>query len=118
MIEGIFHVGITVKDLDKSIAFYRDVLGMELYIGPSGEMSGEEFSERVGVPDSRIRIAVLKAGDGDIELMQVLSPPPESEEALPRNGVGAAHVALRVRDMDAAVSSLKAQGVEFLGDVT
>lgn len=118
MIEGIFHVGITVKDLEKSIAFYRDVLGMELFIGPSDEMSGEEFSERVGVPDSRIRIAVLRAGDSDIELMQFLSPLPESDQPLPRNGVGAAHVALRVRDMDAAVNSLKAQGIDFLGDVT
>jgi catechol 2,3-dioxygenase-like lactoylglutathione lyase family enzyme len=30
MIDGIFHVGITVKDLEKSIAFYRDALGMDL----------------------------------------------------------------------------------------
>jgi catechol 2,3-dioxygenase-like lactoylglutathione lyase family enzyme len=118
MIDGIFHVGITVKDLEKSIAFYRDALGMELTIGPSEEMSGESFSELIGVPNSRIRLAVLRAGGNDVELMQFLSPLPDTDEPLPRNGIGAAHVALKVADIGSAVARLKSLGVEFLGDVT
>jgi len=118
MIEGIFHVGITVSNLDRSIEFYRDVLDMELYIGPSAVMSGEEFSRRVGAPDSRIRIAVMRAGKGDIELMEFLSPARHSNIPVDRTQIGAAHVALHVSDIDATVQRLKSNGVNFLGDVT
>ena len=40
MVERIYHVGLTVSDLDRSIAFYRDILGLEV----QGEifMAGEE----------------------------------------------------------------------------
>lgn len=118
MIDSIFHVGITVKNLEKSIDFYRDVLGMELIIGPSDEMGGEQFSKKIGIPNARIRLAVMKAGSNDVELMQFLSPLPETDEPLPRYGIGAAHMALKVADMDAAVARLKSLGVEFVGDVT
>ena len=46
MVERIYHVGLTVSDLDRSIAFYRDILGLEV----QGEifMAGEETKKGEG----------------------------------------------------------------------
>ena len=119
MVEGIFHVGVTVTNLERSIQFYEQMLGMELSIspGPTPPMSGEEFSNKIGVPGSELRLAVLKAGSDELELMEFLAPHPASTEPMMRNVIGAAHVAFKVSGLDAQVEAMKKKGVQFLGDV-
>ena len=58
MIGRIYHVGLTVSDLDRSITFYRDVLGLEF----QGEilMSGEETDKIFNKKDIKARVAYLK----------------------------------------------------------
>ncbi len=69
MIGKIYHVGLTVSDLDRSIAFYRDILGLEF----QGEvlMSGEETDKIFNMNNTKARLAYLN-GSKNLE-----SPPVE-----------------------------------------
>ena len=57
MIGRIYHVGLTVSDLDRSIAFYRDILGLEF----QGEifMEGEETDKMFRKSNCKARVAYL-----------------------------------------------------------
>jgi catechol 2,3-dioxygenase-like lactoylglutathione lyase family enzyme len=111
--QAIFHTGITVSDLDKSIEFYRDTLGLTLSLGPTEVFEGDALSAGLGVPDARLRLAVFKVGDGELELLQYLSPASPVSRPMPANTLGAMHVAFDVPDMKAAVKELEAKGIRF-----
>ena len=72
MVERIYHVGLTVSDLDRSIAFYRDILGLEF----QGEifMDGEETDRLFRMKDTKARVAYLNGSKAieapPIELIQ------------------------------------------------
>ena len=57
MLKGIVHVGLTVTDLDRSVAFYRDVLGLA-YLGEM-EMEGLETERLFQRKDCKARVAYL-----------------------------------------------------------
>jgi catechol 2,3-dioxygenase-like lactoylglutathione lyase family enzyme len=61
------HTGITVANLDRSLAFWRDVLGFEL--SHRAHQTGELATEITGVPGAEISLAVLKAPGHKIELL-------------------------------------------------
>jgi catechol 2,3-dioxygenase-like lactoylglutathione lyase family enzyme len=105
------HVGITVSDLDRSLAFYRDNFGLE----PSFvmDLSGPELEAAIGVPGADLRLAFLPAGSTFIELLQYNSPTGQPY-ALHNYDAGASHVALGVDDVQVAYEELTAKGVTFV----
>jgi catechol 2,3-dioxygenase-like lactoylglutathione lyase family enzyme len=112
-VRGIHHVGITVGDLDRSLAFYRDLLGMRV-IG----LSVETVGSIVGLSGASARIADLAAGGGRIlELIDygsgVVDAPPRGPDA-----VGSCHVSFEVGDLRAALVRLASAGHSTMGDVT
>jgi catechol 2,3-dioxygenase-like lactoylglutathione lyase family enzyme len=117
MITGVHHKGITVSNLDRSIEFYRQVLGLELVTAPSAVFSGEDLSKGVGVPGTSLKLALLKAGEATLELLQYVAPESPIATPLPQNALGAQHVAFLVGDVDAAVKELEAKGVTFFTPV-
>jgi glyoxylase I family protein len=107
------HTGITVADLERSLAFWRDVLGFELSHRP--HQTGELASEITGVPGAEISIAVLKGYGHKIELLEYLAPP-ERQRMEPRPcDVGSVHVAFTVDDLDAVLSTIAASGWKAVG---
>src|SRR4029434_6056967 len=71
---GADHTGITVSNLERSLAFWRDVLGFEL--SHTTHQTGEMAKEITGVAGAEIKLAVLKAPGGHkIELLEYLAPP-------------------------------------------
>src|SRR3954469_25813187 len=62
--KGLHHVGITVKDLDASIRFYHDVLGLQFSNEPSPWFDGPELGPAVGVPGAALRQASLLSARG------------------------------------------------------
>ena len=78
--KALHHVGITVKDLDASIRFYHDVLGLQFSNEPSPLFEGEALGEAVGVPGGALRQVSLLLGDTTLELLEYKSPPSRSEE--------------------------------------
>lgn len=109
----ILHTGITVKDIEKAVVFYRDVLGLTLVVPPTEPAEGAELSRGVGVPNARLRQAILESGDCSIELFEYLNPPAEIERPLPANNPGPGHVAFEVADIQGEYVRMKNLGVEF-----
>jgi catechol 2,3-dioxygenase-like lactoylglutathione lyase family enzyme len=118
--DHIQHVGLTVSDLDRSIAFYRDVLGLELFVAPNMPVEGPHVAHALGVePPAALRVAFFRVGDSDsqIELLQYLSPPSTTRRAAAQNNIGAAHVCFQVADVRARIAELEARGVEFVSNL-
>lgn len=110
MIKGVHHASITVSDIDKSIAFYRDVLGLRLVY--TVENSGEETSRNLGVREAKLKIAILRAGKDTIELIQYVTPKGKHNDRIPCD-IGNMHVAFRVSDIYRVYSELRERGVRF-----
>ena len=61
-VSAILHTGLTVSDLDRSVAFYRDLLGLELIT--QWDSSQPYLRAVVGYPDAELRIALLRLPAG------------------------------------------------------
>lgn len=110
MSEGsLHHVGLTVTDLEQSIHFYRDLLG--LAVRERDELIGGQLETVTGVSGSHVRIADLEFGNGrTLELTQYLAP--LSGEVHPRpSDAGHAHVGIEVDDLEAIYRRLVAAGI-------
>jgi catechol 2,3-dioxygenase-like lactoylglutathione lyase family enzyme len=109
------HTGITVTNLERSLAFWRDVLGFEL--SHRAHQTGDLAGEITGVPGAEISLAVLKTPTGHkIELLEYLAPP-GCKHFDPRPcDVGSAHVALTVDDLDAVLSAIGEFGWKAAGE--
>lgn len=107
------HTGITVANLERSLAFWRDVLGFELSHRP--HQTGDLASEITGVPGAEISIAVLKAYGHKVELLEYLAPA-DREHLRPRPcDVGSVHVAFVVDDLDAVLARIADSGWKAAG---
>ncbi len=104
------HVGFTVRDVDRSVAFYRDVLGLEL-IRISDRASIPSYDRMLGYKDVKLRIAVLThpVNEFVLELVQYVNPPAAGRE-LENRFVGAAHVAYRVANVDRTYEQIQEAG--------
>ena len=112
--KGMHHVGITVKDLDASIRFYHDILGLQFSNEPSPWFEGEGLEQGVGVPGAVLRQVSLLLGDTTVELLEYKSPPSETDGPLTSNSFGASHVAFLVDDIQATKAELEAKGIDVL----
>lgn len=117
MLIGQSHVGITVKDLDASIYFYHDVLGLEIGTEPSPVFDHESLGAAVGVPGATLRQVCLILGDTFLELLEYRTPPSSTAAPLLSHNVGASHIGFRVADIHSAKAELEAKGIEFYSDV-
>jgi catechol 2,3-dioxygenase-like lactoylglutathione lyase family enzyme len=116
--KSVHHVGITVPDLDRGIAFYNGVLGLELFDPPSPVFDDEDLGERVGVPGAALRQVNMILDGTIVELLEYTAPPPPYDDRpVAANARGAAHVCFQVEDVEAKKAELEAAGVEFLSDV-
>jgi methylmalonyl-CoA/ethylmalonyl-CoA epimerase len=99
----IDHVAMAVEDLDEAIALYRDRLGMPL--------EHRETFERFGV-----EAVLLGVGDGHVELLSPVSADSGVGRFLARRGPGMHHVAYRTDDIDSALESIRAAGIQLIDD--
>jgi catechol 2,3-dioxygenase-like lactoylglutathione lyase family enzyme len=111
------HTGITVRDLDRSVRFYHDLLGLEIATEPSPWFDGPELGCGVGVPGAALRQVCLRLGETMLELLEYRSPASHTERPLLSHCVGASHVAFQVEDIEAAKAELVAEGVTFYSDI-
>ncbi len=103
----IDHLGIAVRDLDASLRFYIEALGMELGM-------------RETVEAEQVNVAMLPAGLGAtasrIELLEATNSASPVANFLEKRGPGLHHLALRVDDLAAAVERLKNEGARLLNE--
>jgi catechol 2,3-dioxygenase-like lactoylglutathione lyase family enzyme len=112
---SLHHTGLTVRDLDASLRFYRDLLGMEVLF--EAEREGGYFGAIVGYPDARVRMAhvVFPGSEHRLEIFEYIRPEPRGDPGEPRD-VGITHVCLAVEDMEALHARLAAAGVDFYSE--
>src|SRR3954449_277626 len=75
-LQAVHHTGLVVSDLDRSIDFYHDVLGLEFYNEPTPWFSGPELATGVGVPGAELRQVTFWVGpNSTVELLEYRNPP-------------------------------------------
>ncbi|MFQ6108825.1 MAG: methylmalonyl-CoA epimerase [Candidatus Aminicenantales bacterium] len=103
MIKKISHLGIAVKDLEEARKFYRSVFNLE-------------SSDPVIGGDGTIRVSMVKVGDVLIELLQPVGNEGVMAKFLDKRGEGFHHICYEVNDINEEIASLKAAGIEVLGE--
>jgi methylmalonyl-CoA/ethylmalonyl-CoA epimerase len=101
MFERIDHVGIAVAELEPGIALYEATFGMPVVHRETVESQGVEA-------------VLLEVGEGHVELLHPLAPDTAVGRFIEKRGPGLHHVAYGVEDIDAALATLRAEGVELI----
>jgi catechol 2,3-dioxygenase-like lactoylglutathione lyase family enzyme len=112
------HVGISVSDLGRSMAFYRDMLRMDVAHEPF-ELSGPDVERVMGVQDLKVRQGVMKKGNLILEVFEFASPAPVPQDAdysVANHGIS--HFGVDIDDLDEAYEHMVANGVRFHSPVT
>ena len=107
-VTGFFHAGITVRDMDASLRFYRDALGLSEQF--DRVIDADYLRTVLDLPFESIRAVYLDLpGGGIIELLEYRGIERQSAAA-PPNDFGGGHVCLYVRDIAAMTAALVAAG--------
>jgi catechol 2,3-dioxygenase-like lactoylglutathione lyase family enzyme len=114
----INHVGLIVRDLDRSIYFYHDLMGLEFSNEPTGWFEGPALEKGVGVPNAKLRQVCFWVDEfSQMELIEYADRADTTGKAVPNNHIGAAHVCFQVDDIRAKKAELESKGVPFYSDV-
>src|SRR5512135_3719040 len=117
MLVAVWHFSFTVADIDRSVQFYRDVLGLELM--HRQEQSNEYTRKFVGYPDAHLKVAQFRIHGAPptrsghmLELVEYVAPKGEKIDTRTKNP-GTAHLAFQVDDIHAEYERMRALGVRF-----
>ena len=97
----IEHIGIAVKNLEESIRFYEDMLGLKCY-------AVEEVKEQ------KVKTAFFKLGQTKIELLETTDPEGPVGKFIEKRGEGIHHLAFAVNNLPAALLELKEKDVRLI----
>ena len=101
MFGRIDHIGVAVEDIDAALALYGESFEMEL-------------AHRETVESQGVEAVLLDVGEGHVELLAPLGPDTPVGKYLAKNGPGLHHVAYAVDDIDAALKSIAAAGIQLI----
>jgi len=107
VVQSVASIGFTVSDMDRSVAFYQDVLTFKPV--SDVEVDGPEYDRLYGIFGVRARVVRMRLGEQQIELTQFLAPPDFRPIPMPSysHDLWFQHVAIVVRDMEAAWAQLR-----------
>ena len=100
-VSHIEHIGIAVKNLEDSIKYYEDVLGLECY-------GIEEVKEQ------KVRTAFFKVGQVKIELLESTDPEGPIGKFIEKRGQGVHHLAFATENLDKALQGLEEKGIQLI----
>jgi len=100
-VKSIHHVAVVVSDMEASLAFWRDALGMTL-------------RERREIPAEQSEVAFLPASDSEVELVLPTSNDSSIARYLAKRGQGMHHICLEVDDLVAMLAQLQANGIRLI----
>ena len=117
MIHSLEHVGLSVSNMERSLVFYRDFIGMKVVL--EVDFSDERMEKITGIHDAKCKIVHLQLGNTILELFQYYSPigkpiPPERRQC----DNGFTHIGFGVTEIRAQVKQLKKRGIKLLGELT
>lgn len=115
MINALEHVAISVGNIERSLAFYRDFIGMEVIMDLN--ITDDRIGRVVGIPEARCRIVHLRLGQTVLELFCYTNPAGTNKaDAMRQCDHGLIHIGFKVTDFHGEVERLKAGGFTFLGE--
>jgi methylmalonyl-CoA/ethylmalonyl-CoA epimerase len=102
-VKRIDHLAVIVDDMEKTLSFWRDALGMEL-------------SHVEEVPAENSRVAFLPVGGSEIELVESTMKDSGLARYLEKRGPGMHHICLEVDDIEAMLAQLKEKGIQLINE--
>ncbi|MBN2256927.1 MAG: methylmalonyl-CoA epimerase [Anaerolineaceae bacterium] len=102
-VKKINHVAVVVADIDASLGFWRDALGLPLH-------------HVEDVPSQKAQVAFLPAGEGEVELVKPTSDDCGTAKFLRDKGPGMHHLCLEVDDIEGMLVQLKTRGVHMINE--
>ena len=102
-IKAINHVAVVVDDMEKSLAFWRDALGIELH-------------ELRDVPAEQSQVAFLPLAGAEVELVMPTTDDSGIAKYLAKRGPGMHHLCLEVDDIEGMMSELKARNIRLINE--
>jgi catechol 2,3-dioxygenase-like lactoylglutathione lyase family enzyme len=116
-VRAVRHAGIVVEDLERSLGFYRDVLG--LTVKSQALEEGPFVDVLLGLSGTRVRTVKLGAPEGAalVELLAFEAPAADARRAITVKTPGPTHVALTVHDVAGLTAALQAAGGSLVGPV-
>jgi methylmalonyl-CoA/ethylmalonyl-CoA epimerase len=103
VVNKVDHIGIAVSNLEESIKFYEEVLGLKLH--------GTETVE-----EQKVKVAFLPVGDTEVELLEATAPDSPIAKFIEAKGQGVQHIAFKVDDIEAALEEMRAKGVRLIDE--
>ena len=100
-LDRIDHIGVAVKNLDESVKFYEESIGLKA--------KGFEVVE-----EQKVKVAFMPCGDSELELLESTEPDGPIARFIEKNGPGIQHIAIRVDDIDEALEELKEKSVRLI----
>jgi glyoxylase I family protein len=108
------HTGVSVQDMERAIAFYRDVIGMHKSFDREFDTP---MARLTGLAGARVRIVHMKLNDSSVELFQYYHPVGRKPARQHRQSdFGLTHIGFIVEDFWGTYQRLREKGVEFLGE--
>lgn len=101
MIKRIDHISIAVNNLDETLEVFKNVFGLE-------------EAHRETIPDQGVKAALIKVGDGEIELVEPTDPEGGVAKFIERRGEGIHHICLEVDSIEQTLKSLAEKGVALI----
>src|SRR3972149_2713584 len=102
-ITAVNHVAVVVADMEKSLLFWRDALGIELH----------ELRE---VPAEKAQVAFLPVAGAEVELVRPTTEDSGIAKYLAKRGPGMHHICLEVDDIEGMLSQLKRKGIRLINE--
>jgi methylmalonyl-CoA/ethylmalonyl-CoA epimerase len=99
----IHHIAMVVEDIERSLSFWRDAMGLSL-------------DQTKNVPEQKARIAFLPVGEAEIELVQPVGKESGLAKYLEKRGPGMHHICIQVDGIEAMLAQLKHKGVRLINE--
>ena len=104
MIKKIDHIGIAVNNLEESLSFYEDALGLKV----------ENIEE---VPEQKVKVGFLDIGGVHLELLESTSSEGPVAKFIEKKGEGIHHIAILVDNIENSIESMKSNNVKLIDEV-
>lgn len=103
MVSKVDHIGVAVSNLEESVQFYEEILGVKL--------QGIETVE-----EQKVKVAFLPVGDTEIELLEATAPDSPIAIFIEKKGQGVQHIAFRVENIEKALEEMKEKGIRLIDE--
>ena len=103
MVKNLDHIGVAVKNLDESLKFYTDILGLEV------------ISKEI-VKEQKVKVAFVPIGDSEIEFLESTDCDAAIAKYIEKRGEGIHHIALRVENIEKALELIREKGIRLIDE--